>query len=90
MINMRGVKESVTVLVPIFVIFLVTHAILLIAVIGGHLPTFRVVTSEVTASVSQTVSHARASSARSSSSFAPTRSEAERTPASRRSPTASA
>jgi amino acid transporter len=35
-LNLRGVKESVTALAPIFVLFLVTHAILLVGVIGGH------------------------------------------------------
>ena len=34
--NIRGVKESVTALVPIFVLFVVTHAILLVVAIGGH------------------------------------------------------
>jgi amino acid transporter len=36
LLNMRGVKESVTTLAPIFVAFLVTHVILLVGVIGGH------------------------------------------------------
>ncbi len=36
LLNLRGVKESVTVLAPIFVAFLVTHAILLVGVIGGR------------------------------------------------------
>ena len=29
-LNIRGVKESITMLAPIFVLFLVTHAILLV------------------------------------------------------------
>ena len=40
-LNLRGVKESVTILAPIFVVFLITHAILLLGVIigrGGELP----------------------------------------------------
>ncbi len=35
--NLRGVKESVTALVPIFLVFLVTHAILILGGIGAHL-----------------------------------------------------
>jgi amino acid transporter len=35
-LNLRGVKESVTVLAPIFGLFLVTHAILIVGGIGGH------------------------------------------------------
>ena len=40
-LNLRGVKESVTTLAPIFVLFLVTHAILIVGVIvlrGSELP----------------------------------------------------
>ncbi|MBI3578306.1 MAG: APC family permease [Ignavibacteriales bacterium] len=36
LLNMRGVKESVTALMPIFLVFLVTHAILIIGGIGSH------------------------------------------------------
>ncbi len=35
-LNLRGVRESVTVLAPIFAVFLVTHAILVFGGIGGH------------------------------------------------------
>ena len=35
-LNLRGVKESVTVLMPIFLVFLVTHAILIFGVLGMH------------------------------------------------------
>lgn len=34
MLNLRGVKESVTVLMPIFVLFLLTHALLIVGAIG--------------------------------------------------------
>jgi amino acid transporter len=54
--NIRGVKESITILLPIFMTFVITHAILLIAVIGKHLPEVPAVTAEVTASVGKTVS----------------------------------
>jgi len=36
LLNLRGVKESVTILAPIFGIFLLTHAILLVGGIGTH------------------------------------------------------
>jgi amino acid transporter len=36
-LNLRGVKESVTILAPIFGLFLVTHAILIVGGIGVHL-----------------------------------------------------
>ncbi len=36
-LNLRGVKESVAVLTPIFALFLVTHAILIFGGIGSHL-----------------------------------------------------
>ena len=34
--NLRGVKESVTILTPIFLLFLVTHAVLIFGAIGAH------------------------------------------------------
>jgi amino acid transporter len=37
-LNLRGVKESVKVLLPIFVVFLVSHAVLIFGTIGMHLP----------------------------------------------------
>lgn len=36
-LNLRGVKESVAVLTPIFALFLLTHAILILGGIGSHL-----------------------------------------------------
>lgn len=35
-LNVRGAKESVSAIVPVFVLFLVTHAALLAIAIGGH------------------------------------------------------
>jgi amino acid transporter len=35
--NLRGVKESILVLTPIFLVFLVTHAIVIIGAVGGNL-----------------------------------------------------
>jgi amino acid transporter len=55
-LNIRGVKESITVLLPIFMTFVVTHAILLVAVIGRHLPEVPRVTHEVSSSVGHTLS----------------------------------
>jgi amino acid transporter len=46
-LNLRGVKESVTTLAPIFVLFLVTHAVLLTGVIGGHFAELPAVAHEV-------------------------------------------
>lgn len=37
LMNLRGVKESITVLTPIFLLFLVTHAILIFGAIGSHI-----------------------------------------------------
>ncbi len=44
MINLRGVKESVTLLAPIFVTFIVTHAILVSYGILSHTSQMHVVT----------------------------------------------
>lgn len=49
--NIRGVKESIALLVPIFAIFLVTHVILLIVVIGGHAGEIGQVSHEVRSDV---------------------------------------
>ena len=37
LMNIRGVKESVSVLAPMFILFLVTHAIIILGTIGLHL-----------------------------------------------------
>jgi amino acid transporter len=50
-LNLRGVKESVTVLVPIFLIFLATHALLITGSVVLHLGTVREVTEHVIQSV---------------------------------------
>jgi amino acid transporter len=39
-LNLRGVKESITVLMPIFITFLVTHAILIVGSLGLHITEF--------------------------------------------------
>ncbi|HEX4352311.1 MAG TPA: amino acid permease, partial [Polyangiales bacterium] len=50
--NIRGVKESVTSLVPVFVLFLITHAILLLVAIGGHVASIGTTATMVHSSVS--------------------------------------
>jgi amino acid transporter len=45
--NLRGVKESVTVLAPIFLFFLLTHVIWLVGGIGSHLGEIPAVAHEV-------------------------------------------
>ncbi|HTA89880.1 MAG TPA: APC family permease [Polyangiaceae bacterium] len=52
--NIRGVKESVTALVPVFVLFLITHAILIALAIGGNAAQAGHVASEVHASITRT------------------------------------
>jgi len=37
-LNLRGVRESVQVLMPIFLVFLISHALLIFGVLGMHLP----------------------------------------------------
>ena len=75
---------------PIFGVFLVTHAILLVVAIGGHVGRDRRGRQRGARATSATrVERARHCSARSSSSCAPTRSAAARTRASRPSRTAS-
>jgi amino acid transporter len=54
--NLRGVKESVTAIAPVFVLFLITHAIVLFIAIGGHVTHAGAVAHQVQASVS----HSRA------------------------------
>ncbi len=52
--NIRGVKESVTALVPVFVLFLITHAILIVLAVGGNASQAGHVASEVHASINRT------------------------------------
>jgi amino acid transporter len=47
-LNLRGVKESIQVLLPIFVLFVVTHAILIVGSVGLHLGRIDEVAHEVT------------------------------------------
>jgi amino acid transporter len=47
LLNLRGVKESVTVLAPIFGLFLLTHLVLLIGGVGMHVHQIPAVANEV-------------------------------------------
>ncbi len=53
--NLRGIKESVTAIAPIFGVFLLTHAVLLVVAIGARLPELSTVSSEVHGNVSGTL-----------------------------------
>lgn len=48
LLNLRGVKESVTVLLPVFMLFIVTHAIVILGTIGIHMSDAPAVAREVT------------------------------------------
>ncbi len=37
-LNLRGVRESVTLLVPIFLVFVATHVVMILYAVGSHLP----------------------------------------------------
>ena len=50
-LNLRGVKESVTILMPIFLVFLFTHAILIAGAIGLHLGALGTVAADVATEV---------------------------------------
>ncbi len=54
-LNIRGVKESVAAITPIFAAFVLTHAVLLVIAIGGHVGDFGEVTREAGANLHGTV-----------------------------------
>ncbi len=54
-LNIRGVKESVAAVTPIFAAFVLTHALLLVIAIGGHVGDFGEVTREAGANLHGTV-----------------------------------
>jgi hypothetical protein len=47
LLNLRGVKESILILTPIFLVFLITHAVLIAGAVGGHLGEVRAVAHDV-------------------------------------------
>jgi amino acid transporter len=53
-LNIRGVKESVKALVPIFALFIVSHVVLLVAAIGGHVGDVGQVSQEVRTNLART------------------------------------
>ncbi len=57
LLNLRGVKESVTVLMPIFILFLITHALLIAGAIGLNLSGVSLVAGEVASGVQQGLSN---------------------------------
>ncbi|MGD0836397.1 MAG: APC family permease [Polyangia bacterium] len=56
LLNIRGVKESVTTLLPIFLVFLLTHAILLVGGIASHFTQFGAIAGSVSTGLHQSVS----------------------------------
>ena len=54
-LNLRGVKESVAILTPIFVAFVLSHVPLVLYGIGRHLPELPAVASDVSADLSAAV-----------------------------------
>jgi hypothetical protein len=53
LLNLRGVKESITVLLPIFILFLICHAVLLVGALGGHVGNVPEVSAEVSRNLQQ-------------------------------------
>ncbi|MFT3767920.1 MAG: APC family permease [Minicystis sp.] len=54
LMNLRGVKESVSAIAPVFALFVVTHAVMMIVTIGGHAADIGRASAEVTGNVSET------------------------------------
>src|SRR6185437_9505584 len=52
-LNLRGVKESVMVLLPIFILFLITHAVIIVGVLGMHALDAGAITQHVASEVSK-------------------------------------
>jgi amino acid transporter len=46
-LNLRGIKESITFLMPIFLTFLITHAVLIAGALGMHVTDFGELTSDI-------------------------------------------
>ncbi len=54
-LNIRGVKESVAAITPIFAAFVLTHAVLLVIAIGGHLGDVGAVTQQTQHNLHSTI-----------------------------------
>jgi amino acid transporter len=57
LLNLRGVKESVTAMMPVFLIFLITHAILIGGGLASHFGRLGEIAGEVTTGLHQGVSN---------------------------------
>src|SRR5207244_2480374 len=55
-LNLRGVKESVKILMPIFLVFVATHAVIILAGIGLHLGRMHEVANQVTSGLKEGMS----------------------------------
>src|SRR5262249_23247255 len=53
LLNLRGVKESVQALLPVFILFLVTHALLIVGAIGLNLSSAGEVTQSIASQVNE-------------------------------------
>ena len=56
-LNLRGVKESITFLMPIFVTFLVTHAVLIAGALGMHVTDLGSLTRDIGQGLASDVKH---------------------------------
>jgi amino acid transporter len=56
LMNLRGVKESVMILTPIFLVFLVTHLVLILGAIGSHAGELGTIASQVEGGLSDDLS----------------------------------
>lgn len=56
-LNLRGVKESVMVLMPVFLVFLVAHSFLIVGALVDHAPELARVTQEVRAGVARDIAN---------------------------------
>jgi amino acid transporter len=56
LLNLRGVKESVTSLLPVFLVFLLTHAILIVGGVLSHLGNVGTIASDVSTGLSRGMS----------------------------------
>jgi amino acid transporter len=54
-LNIRGVKESIQTILPVFMAFVVTHGVLLVVAIAGHLGDFETVAHDASANFRDTV-----------------------------------
>src|SRR6267378_3623927 len=55
-LNLRGVKESVKILMPIFLVFVATHAVIILAGIGLHMGRMHEVANQVTSGLREGMS----------------------------------